>query len=39
MSDLHRLMVGERIGVPTTFTVGRDSSLLELVVTPVELDG
>ena len=37
MSELHRLMVAERIGVPTTFRVARDDRLLELELTPVEL--
>jgi serine protease Do len=38
MADLQRLMVAERIGVPTTLTVGRESALLDLVVTPAELE-
>jgi S1-C subfamily serine protease len=37
MADLQRLMIGERIGAATVFTVARDSRLLELELTPVEL--
>jgi serine protease Do len=37
MAELQRLMVGERIAVPTTFTVARDSHLLDIELTPVEL--
>ena len=37
MAELQRLMVAERIGVPTTFTVARDSRLLDVALTPVEL--
>jgi serine protease Do len=37
MAELQRLMIAERIGVPTTLTVGRDSQLLEIALTPVEL--
>ncbi len=37
MSDLQRLMVGERIGAGVTFTVARHERLLELVVVPLEL--
>jgi S1-C subfamily serine protease len=38
MTDLQRLMIGERIGTPVAFTVGRDSRLLEITVTPTELE-
>jgi S1-C subfamily serine protease len=38
MTDLQRLMIGERIGTPVAFTVARDSSLLEITVTPTELE-
>jgi S1-C subfamily serine protease len=38
MTDLQRLMIGERIGTPVAFTVARDSSLLEVTVTPTELE-
>ena len=37
MSELQQLMVAERIGEPTTFTVAREDRLLELELTPVEL--
>src|SRR6266487_22834 len=37
MAELQRLMVAERIGVATTLTVGRDSKLLDIALTPVEL--
>ena len=37
MAELQRLMVAERIGVPTTFTVARGSQLLDVALTPVEL--
>src|SRR6266496_1496545 len=37
MAELQRLMIAERIGVPTTLTVGRDSKLLDIALTPVEL--
>jgi S1-C subfamily serine protease len=37
MAELQRLMIAERIGVPTTLTVGRDSELLDVALTPVEL--
>jgi hypothetical protein len=30
-------LVAERIAVPTTFTVARDSRLLDIELTPVEL--
>jgi serine protease Do len=38
MTDLQRLMIGERIGMPVGFTVARDARLLELTVTPAELE-
>ena len=38
MAELQRLMIAERIGVPTTFTVARDSRLLDVALTPVELE-
>ena len=38
MNDLQRLMIGERIGSPVAFTVARGSSLLEITVTPTELE-
>jgi hypothetical protein len=31
-------MIGERIGSPVAFTVARASSLLEITVTPIELE-
>jgi serine protease Do len=37
MNDLQRLMVAERIGSPTVFTVARDEHVLELSVVPSEL--
>jgi serine protease Do len=37
MAELQRLMVAERIAVPTTFTVARNSDLLDIELTPVEL--
>jgi S1-C subfamily serine protease len=37
MAELQRSMIAERIGVPTTLTVGRDSQLLEVALTPLEL--
>jgi S1-C subfamily serine protease len=37
MSDLQRLMIGERIGAPATFTVARDELVFELAVVPEEL--
>jgi S1-C subfamily serine protease len=37
MAELQRLLVAERIAVPTTLTVARDSRLLEIELTPVEL--
>ena len=37
MAELQRLMIAERIGVPTRFTVARDSHLLDVALTPVEL--
>ncbi len=37
MAELQRLMIAERIGVPTRFTVARDSRLLDVALTPVEL--
>jgi S1-C subfamily serine protease len=38
MNDLQRLLVGERIGAPVTFTVGRNGKLERVEVTPIELD-
>ena len=38
MAELQRLMIAERIGVPTTFTVARDSRLLDVALIPVELE-
>src|SRR5213592_4801251 len=38
MDDLQRLMIAERIGVPTTLTVARDLRLLDVALTPVELE-
>ena len=37
MSELQRVMVGERIGAPVTFTVARIDRLLEIEVVPREL--
>jgi S1-C subfamily serine protease len=37
MAELQRLMIAERIGVPTTFTIARDVQLLDVALTPVEL--
>ncbi len=37
MSELQRLLVGERIGVPVRFTVARRERLLEVEVVPREL--
>jgi S1-C subfamily serine protease len=37
MNDLQRLMVGERIGAPATFTVARDELVFDLPVVPAEL--
>jgi S1-C subfamily serine protease len=37
MSELQRVMVGERIGAPVTFTVARVDQLLEIDVVPREL--
>jgi S1-C subfamily serine protease len=37
MSDLQRLVVGERIGTPTTFTVARAERVFDLPVVPSEL--
>jgi S1-C subfamily serine protease len=37
MGELQRLMIAERIGARTTFTVARDSQLLDLELTPIEL--
>jgi S1-C subfamily serine protease len=37
MNDLQRLMIGERIGAPATFTVARDERVFELSVMPAEL--
>jgi serine protease Do len=38
MAELQRLMVAERIGVATTFTVARDARLLDVELVPVELE-
>ena len=38
MTDLQRLMIGERIGMPVGFTVARDAQLFEITVTPAELE-
>jgi S1-C subfamily serine protease len=37
MNDLQRLMVGERIGAPVTFTVAREERVFELPLVPSEL--
>jgi S1-C subfamily serine protease len=37
MTDLQRLMVSERIGLPVTFSIARDDRVLELPVVPDEL--
>src|ERR671915_527858 len=37
MSELQRVMIGERIGAPVTFTVGRIDRLFEIEVVPQEL--
>jgi S1-C subfamily serine protease len=37
MNELQRLMIGERIGTPLRFTVARGSGLVEITVTPAEL--
>ena len=37
MTDLQRLMVSERIGLPVTFSIARDELVLELPVVPDEL--
>ena len=37
MNALQQLMIGERIGTPVMFTIARDSRLLEITVTPDEL--
>jgi len=37
MSDLQRLMVGERIGASASFTVARSEALVEVAVVPLEL--
>jgi hypothetical protein len=37
MSDLQRLLVGERIGAPVTFTVARGEGLVDVRVVPLEL--
>jgi S1-C subfamily serine protease len=39
MNDLQRLMVGERIGAPVSFTVARDESVFTLRAVPAELPG
>ncbi len=38
MTDLQRLMIGERIGTPVGFTVARDARLFEITLTPAELE-
>ena len=37
MAELQRLLVGERIGAPVTFTVARHEHVLEIAVVPHEL--
>ena len=37
MGELQRLLVGERIGAPVTFTVARHERVLDIVVVPNEL--
>jgi serine protease Do len=37
MAELQRLLVGERIGAPVTFTVARHERVLDVVVVPREL--
>ncbi len=37
MTDLQRLLVGERIGTAVTFTVARHEHVLEIAVVPLEL--
>jgi S1-C subfamily serine protease len=37
MAELQRLLVGERIGAPVTFTVARHEHVLDIVVIPNEL--
>jgi serine protease Do len=37
MNDLQRLMVGERIGATTTFTVAREERVFDLQLVPIEL--
>jgi serine protease Do len=37
MAELQRLLVGERIGEPVTFTVARHERVLEIAVVPLEL--
>jgi serine protease Do len=37
MAELQRLLVGERIGAPVTFTVARHERVLDVVVVPGEL--
>ena len=37
MAELQRLLVGERIGEPVTFTVARHERMLEIAVVPLEL--
>jgi S1-C subfamily serine protease len=37
MAELQRLLVGERIGAPVTFTVARHEHVLDVVVVPHEL--
>jgi S1-C subfamily serine protease len=39
MNDLQRLMVGERIGAPVTFTVAREESVFTVRAVPAELPG
>jgi serine protease Do len=37
MAELQRLLIGERIGEPVTFTVARHERVLEIAVVPLEL--
>ncbi len=38
MNELQRLMIGERIGAPVRLRIARDSDVLEITVTPTELE-
>jgi hypothetical protein len=37
MSELQRMLVGETIGISVTFTVARDTRLVDIDVVPLEL--